>query len=106
MEVWIRFMATVTAQTAGALMRAIDQRLAQGATHIHLLISSPGGNVFQGLSVYNFLRGVAADVSTYNFGSVDSIGVVVFCAGTKRYCVPSSRFHIHGVKLNFKGEFA
>jgi ATP-dependent Clp protease protease subunit len=104
MEAWVRFMATVTPQTATALMRAIDQRLGEGMSHLHLLISSPGGSVFHGLSLHNFLKGVGIEVSTYNFGSVDSIGVVIFCAGGKRYCVPNSRFHIHGVKLSFKGE--
>lgn len=85
-------------------MRAIDQRIASGATHIHLMLSCPGGSVFHGLSLHNFMKGLAIQISTYNFGSVDSIGVVLFCAGTKRYCVPSSRFHIHGVKLNFQGQ--
>src|SRR5262249_47778037 len=79
------------------------QRLGEGASHLHLLISSPGGSVFHGLSLHNFMKGVGVDVSTYNCGSVDSIGVVVFCAGAKRYCVPNSRFHIHGVKLSFNG---
>lgn len=96
-------MAEVNPQTALALMRAIDSRIAGGATHVHLLLSSPGGSVFHGLSIHNFLRGVPASVTTYNFGSVDSIGVVIFCAGSKRHCVPNARFHIHGVKLNFKG---
>jgi ATP-dependent Clp protease protease subunit len=70
---------------------------------LHLLISSPGGSVFHGLSIHNFLKSLTLDVSTYNFGSVDSIGVVMFCAGSRRYCVPNSRFHIHGVKLTFQG---
>lgn len=103
METWIRFMAEVNPQTANALMRAIDARLAAGMTHLHLLLSCPGGSVFHGLSIHNSLKGITAKVTTYNFGSADSIGVVIFCAGSERYCVPNSRFHIHGVKLNFKG---
>mgnify|MGYP003499145666 FL=1 len=106
MEAWIRYMAGVNPQTASALMRAIDQRMAEGMSHLHLMISSPGGSVFHGLSIHNFLRSVGIQVSTYNFGSVDSIGVVIFCAGSHRVCVPSSRFHIHGVKLNFRGELS
>jgi len=104
MDAWVRFMAPLVPQTAGALMRAIDQRLAQGATHLHLMISCPGGSVFHGLSLHNFLKGMGVTVSTYNFGSVDSIGVVIFCAGAHRYCVPNARFHIHGVKLGFNGQ--
>lgn len=97
-------MAVVSQQSAGALMQALDRRLADGATSIHLLLSSPGGSVFHGLSVHNFMRGLSVPIATYNFGSVDSIGVVMFCAGSRRYCVPHSRFHIHGVRANFKGE--
>jgi len=97
-------MAPLVPQTAATLTRAIDQALSQGSRHLHLMISCPGGSVFHGLSIHNFLRGIGIPVSTYNFGSVDSIGVVMFCAGSKRYCVPNSRFHIHGVKLQFNGQ--
>lgn len=60
-----------------------------------------GGTVFHGLSAYNFLRGIPAEVITHNFGSVDSIGVIFFCAGSKRYSVQHARFLLHGVSLNF-----
>jgi len=97
-------MAPMAPQTAKALIQAVDQRLASGAKHLHLLISCPGGSVFHGLSLHNFLKGLNVPVSTYNFGSVDSIGVVIFCAGSQRYCVPNARFHIHGVKFGFEGK--
>ena len=102
-EAYIRFMAPVMPNTAMALMRAIDAKLAGGATRIHLMISSPGGSVFHGLSISNFLRGAPVEVYTYNFGSVDSIGVAVFCAGQRRLSVPHARFLIHGVSINFQG---
>jgi ATP-dependent Clp protease protease subunit len=64
---------------------------------LHILVSSPGGSVFHGLSIYNFLKGAPVEVFTYNFGTVDSIGVVIYCAGTRRFCVPHARFLMHGV---------
>jgi ATP-dependent protease ClpP protease subunit len=96
-EAYIRFMAPVVPQTAAALMNAIDTKIAEGVKRLHLLISCPGGSVFHGLSIYNFLRGAPIEVFTYNFGSVDSIGVVIFCAGSKRFSVPHARFLIHGI---------
>jgi len=104
MEKAIRFLAPVNNQTADQLFKAIDDLLAQGTTKIRLLLSTPGGSVFHGLSIHNFLRGLPIEVDTYNFGSVDSIGVVIFSAGTKRYSVPHSRFLIHGVKFNINGK--
>ena len=103
-EVYIRFMAPVIPPTIDQLMRVVDKTLHEKYGRINLLLSSPGGSVFHGLSVYNFLKGAPIEVHTYNFGSVDSIGVVMYCAGSKRFCVPHARFLIHGVKMNFQGK--
>ena len=103
MDSWIRFMAPVVPQSATSLMRVIDKKLSHGVKHIHLMLSSPGGSVFHGLSIHNFLKGIPIEVSTYNFGTVDSIGVVVFCAGSIRVSVPHARFLIHGVNFNVGG---
>lgn len=104
MERAIRFLAPVNNQTSDQLFRAIDDQLKQGTTKIRLLLSTPGGSVFHGLSIHNFLRGLPIEVDTYNFGSVDSIGVVIFSSGTKRFTVPHSRFLLHGVKFNVSGK--
>ena len=101
---WIRFMAPVIPPTVNALFQSIDQAIASGADHLHLMLSSPGGSVFHGLSAHNYLRGIGIPVTTYNFGSVDSIGVIIFCAGVERICVPHARFLIHSVSLNFNGQ--
>jgi ATP-dependent Clp protease, protease subunit len=103
-ESFIRFFAPVMPNTADLLFKAIDQKFREKFEKINILISSPGGSVFHGLTLYNYLRGLPIEINTYNFGSVDSIGVVIFCAGKKRYSVPHSRFLIHGVKFNINGQ--
>jgi ATP-dependent Clp endopeptidase proteolytic subunit ClpP len=100
-EAYIRFMAPVIPQTTDKLLQIVDEKIKEKVERIHLMISSPGGSVFHGLSLYNFLRGAPVEVYTYNFGSVDSIGIVLFCAGSKRFSVPHARFLIHGVRFNF-----
>jgi ATP-dependent Clp protease protease subunit len=100
---YVKFLAPVTAESVNALMQSVDRKIAQGAKQMSLLISTPGGDVFQGLSAYNYLKGVPLEISTQNFGSVDSIGVVLYCAGTRRWCVPQARFLLHGVMANFPG---
>ena len=102
METFIRFMAPVVPETATRLFQIIDAKMQQGFKVIHLLISSPGGSVFHGLSLYNYLKGIPMEIRTYNFGSVDSIGVVLFCAGTRRFSVPHARFLMHGVRFNLQ----
>jgi len=103
-EIYIRFMAPVTPQTTDSLLQVIDRKIQEKCERIHLMLSSPGGSVFHGLSLYNFLKGTPTEIYTYNFGSVDSIGVVVFCAGDKRFSVPHARFLIHGVRFNINGK--
>jgi len=97
----IRFFAPVIDITVNALMNTIDQKMKQGMMDFTLLISSPGGSVIHGLSAYNYLKGLPATITTHNFGSVDSIGIVLYCAGSKRLSVPQARFLLHGVNAQF-----
>ncbi len=99
---FIKFFAPVMQESINALMQVVDRKLNQGARKMGLLISSPGGDVFQGLSAYNYLRGVPLEITTHNFGSADSIGAVLYCAGSRRLCVPHARFLLHGVMCNFQ----
>ncbi len=98
---YIKFFAGVNEASVNALMSAVEQKLREGANEIVLLISSPGGSVFHGLSAYNFLKGIPAHVVTHNFGSVDSMGVVLLCAGDRRLSVPHARFLLHAVSAAF-----
>jgi ATP-dependent protease ClpP protease subunit len=100
----VRFFAPVIDATVNALMSAVDQKMKQGMKDFIILISSPGGSVIHGLSAYNYLKGLPAAITTHNFGSVDSIGIVLYCAGSKRLSVPQARFLFHGVSAQFRGE--
>jgi ATP-dependent Clp protease protease subunit len=100
----IRFFAPIGETSVNALMQVIDSHIAQGIKEFVLLISSSGGTVFHGLSAYNYLKGVPARFVTHNFGSVDSVALVLYCAGTKRISVPHARFLLHGVSAGFGQE--
>ena len=100
---YVKFFAPVMQESINILMQVVDNKLRQGAKKMGLLISTPGGDVFHGLSAYNYLKGVPLEITTHNFGSADSIGVVLYCAGSKRLSVPHARFLLHGVMCNFQG---
>ena len=95
--VYIKFFTGVDVNTITTLTQLIQDQLKKRVDRFVLLISRPGGNVFAGLSGYNFLKGIPAEVVTHNFGSVDSIAAVLFCAGSQRLCVPHARFLLHGI---------
>ena len=96
----IVFSQTVDNNSAQRLINIVLEKLRAGKTNITILLSSPGGQVAAGISIYNFLKGVPAEIITHNFGQSDSIAVTIFCAGSKRYCTPDSRFLIHGIGFN------
>jgi len=97
-----KFFAPIADVTINALMTAVDERIRKGIKKFTILISSPGGSVFHGLSAYNYLKGLPATITTHNFGSVDSIGIVLYCGGSERLSVPQARFLLHGVSTSFR----
>lgn len=97
----IKFFAPVVEETIQALLDTVDDKMRQGAREFILLISSPGGDAFYGLSAYNYLKGLPVSFTTHNFGTVDSIAAVLYCAGKRRLCVPQAQFLLHGVSMTF-----
>jgi len=96
---YIRFSANIDQNSVKTLMNVIQQEFAQGVSHFVILISSQGGYVNNGITAYNFLKGIPAEVETHNLGIADSMAVVLYCAGKKRYSSPQARFLIHGVGI-------
>lgn len=90
--VYIKFFANVDMKSVTNLMSVVHQQLNEGTKRFVILVSSPGGNIFASLSVYNFLKGIPAEVITHNFGSVDIVSIPIYCSGSKRYCVPRAIF--------------
>lgn len=90
-------------QTVPPLIKEVADRVGKGARSLMLAISSPGGNIYWGVTAYNFLRGLGIQITTHNLGQVDSVAGVIYCAGDRRLCVPDARFVIHGVSLLFQG---
>jgi len=101
-SVVIKFFAPVNETTINTLMEVIDKKMKEGISNFTLLISSTGGSVFHGLSAYNYLKGLPVTITTHNFGSVDSISVIVYCGGSRRISVPQARFLLHGVSIGFQ----
>ena len=43
----------------------------QGVKTVYLALSTPGGDVAQGITLYNLLRGMPFKLITHNVGNVD-----------------------------------
>lgn len=59
----IKFFAPVIDETVNVLINTVDEKMRQGTQEFILLISSPGGDAFYGLSAYNYLKGLPVTLS-------------------------------------------
>lgn len=64
---------------------------------ISLYINSPGGSITAGLAIYDTMRAIRADVSTFCLGMAGSMATPILAGGTKgkRYSLPHSTIHMH-----------
>jgi len=94
---FVSFSAEIVPQTTESLIAVMAGLANQSVQEVHLLLSTPGGNVMHGMNLYNVLRGLPFKLVTHNVGNVDSIGNAVYLAGDERRACPHSTFMFHGV---------
>jgi len=98
--VYIIFDAEISQATAESLLATMATCATNGVKTVCLAMSTSGGDVTQGITLYNALRAMPFELITHNIGNVDSIGNAVFLAGRKRYAARHSTFMFHGVSWN------
>jgi ATP-dependent Clp protease, protease subunit len=97
----VHFIGPINHTSACTVRNLCLQALQSGATEIELHMSTEGGNMTAGFALYFFLKSLPLPLTTYNIGSVESVGVVIFLAGQKRYACPGTRFLVHPLHWGF-----
>ncbi|NNG25365.1 ClpP family protease [Telluria aromaticivorans] len=97
----VHFIGPINHNSASTVRNLCLQALLNGATEIELHMSSEGGNMTAGFALYFFLKSLPVPLTTHNIGSVESVAVVIFLAGQKRYACPGTRFLIHPLHWGF-----
>ncbi|MCU1301585.1 MAG: peptidase ClpP [Candidatus Sulfotelmatobacter sp.] len=97
-----------TTKLRNVICGGVNERLQQGPNtgkrrfdKLYLFISSSGGQVDDGISLFGFLRSLPVEVTTINTGLVASIAIMPFMAGKRRIALPHSRFHFHDFEWNY-----
>jgi len=64
---------------------------------IHLYVNSPGGDITALFAIYDTMKFVKPDVSTFCFGQAASAAAVLLAAGahSKRFALPHARILLH-----------
>jgi ATP-dependent Clp protease, protease subunit len=64
---------------------------------ISIYINSPGGYISAGLAIYDTMRFLGCDITTYCIGQAASMAALLLAAGTKgkRFSLPHARMMLH-----------
>jgi len=71
------------------------RELEQSCTKIHVRINSNGGDVFEGITIFNALRNSKCEIHTYIDGIAASMGSVIAMAGKKVFMSKYARLMTH-----------
>ncbi|EHW9963248.1 Clp protease ClpP [Escherichia coli] len=74
---------------------AEDLKALGDVSHINLRIHSPGGDVFEGIAIYNLIRNHPADITVYIDGVAASMASVVAMAGDRVVMPENAMMMIH-----------
>jgi ATP-dependent Clp protease protease subunit len=102
--VYVSFSSGIDKNTTEQFLATMAHLANQKVQNVYLLLSTPGGGVTEGLNLYNVLCGMPFELITHNVSSVNSIGIMPFLAGSKRYATETATFMFHGVGYNAKAD--
>ncbi len=94
---YIIFTADVQAMQSAKLRQAITDCVNQKYDEIYFLISSGGGNVFEGLSLAAYINALPMKTTMHNIGQIDSVATAIFASGKEKIGSKKSTFMFHGV---------
>lgn len=72
---------------------------------INLHIYSSGGDVFMGLSMYDFIKANKIPIYTHIDGMIASSATFIFLAGKRRFMSENAMVLIHQISTSFWGKF-
>lgn len=103
---YINFFDVINPTTVNKFIKfTVDAINDHTPTEVYFFISSGGGDVDSGFTMYNFLVSLHGKlaITTHNLGQIDSIANVIFLGGQKRYAAPNASFLFHGIVMNVNG---
>ncbi len=93
-EVWLT--GEITSEVADAVIAQILHLDAEDPdAEITMYIDSPGGSVTAGLSIYDVMQAVSADIHTVCVGTAASMAAVLFASGDRREILRHGEVMIH-----------
>jgi len=97
------FIGVINDENMLALRNFIESQNEQ-ITSLVINISSLGGSVTSGVTMYNYIKQQNFTVITHNLGEVSSAAILLYLAGSIRTASSISKFMFHPIKIGFGGD--
>jgi ATP-dependent protease ClpP protease subunit len=94
------FIGPVTTTSAEQALATLSRWKRLSKEPITIRISSPGGQVFDGLALHDYILGLRNDgikVTTVAFGVVASVAGILLQAGSRRVVAPNTHMLVHEI---------
>ncbi len=93
--IYATFSGLIDGQSIGRLFAGFGIATQNSVSTVHLLFQSTGGNVGDGVSLYNYFRGLPLELHIYNTGTVQSIAVLAYLGAQHRHVSAHATFLLH-----------
>jgi ATP-dependent Clp protease protease subunit len=94
-QVYGVFCGAITQEAAQKIATMVGVASNGGVEHVHLLFQSLGGNVGDGVFLYNLFKSLPFDLTLYNSGQVSSIAAVAYLGAKGRKTSATALFMLH-----------
>lgn len=98
----ILLIGAIDSFSTGAFMQAFEI-LDRGRGLIRIVLNSHGGEVENGMAIYDVISTSKNDVAIEAYGSCQSMAALILQAGTYRYMSPNCRFMVHMGQVELSG---
>ena len=79
----------LTTQKTLLYLDSVDQ------SDINIYISGPGGSIYDGFGLIDFMKTIKSPLNTFCVGLAASMSALIFLNGDKRYMLPNSSLMLH-----------
>jgi ATP-dependent Clp protease, protease subunit len=103
-SVYLVFSALIDQLAVQRFFGYLAGAIQEGYNDVHLLMQTTGGNVPDGICLYNFFQSLESiSLSIYNCGHISSAGVIAYLGGDERFVSSTGAFMVHRAHATFQG---
>ena len=94
-EIYGIFASMIDQAAVSRVANAVAIASGNAVTHCHLAFQSAGGNVADGIALYNIFKAFPMPLTLYNIGSISSAGVIAYLGAANRAASNLATFMLH-----------